>query len=514
MTLMFKPMMYFYKLAAGLLVVSLIVGACASSAPLEEEASVVEEEPEEPSVTIPAGVDSAAAFYASALADESFVSFALQERAQERAAEARALVSVSDTLWRYLTASADTAQDLSVEEESAAIRAFNQGAEALAEYAQISQAEDIDEEILRSMQADLLDEAQAGFEESIQIDPYDEDTRFRLAQIYSLQADRLGRAEAYEEAITILERLVRLRPDQHGLFAALANSYYAVEEWTASAEAYSQAAEVHLESVELALEPDAVPDSSLLFQYTIAEADAYVYGLRADPALDAYDRAELYATTEDDSVFVAEEVEWVLWDDGNLANSFARDSLAQLADAGQYEEARQGFTSLRASVETAGAQDWTDWRLALVEYEVGDRDTSADRLQALVNRTEREENGEPVDDAYERYFDAYGTICYNLGLEYLSERRDNRTALKYFEQSTRVPWNGQARAALEAAQILRNNVSRAIEYAELAAEQEQQLSGEDRQTLFRTLVEYHRRMGNREEATHYAERYRSLQADS
>ena len=158
-----------------------------------------------------------------------------------------------------------------MEEESAAIRAFNRGAEALAEYAQMSQAEDLNEEILRSMQADLLDEAQAGFEESIQIDPYDEETRFRLAQVYSLQADRLGRAEAYEEAITILERLVRLRPDQHGLFAALANSYYAIEEWTASAEAYRQAAEVHLESAELALEEEASPDPSLLFQYAVAE---------------------------------------------------------------------------------------------------------------------------------------------------------------------------------------------------------------------------------------------------
>lgn len=513
MTLIFNPMMYFYKLAAVLLAVALIVGACASSAPLEEEPPA-EEEPEAPMVTIPAGVDSAAAFYASAIADESFVSFALQERARERAAAAQALVSASDTLWTYLTVSADTARDLSVEEESAAIRAYNRGAEALAEYAQISQAEDISEEILRSMQADLLDEAQAGFEESLQIDPYDEDTRFRLSQVYSLQADRLGREEAYEEAITILERLVRLRPDQHGLFAALANSYYAVEEWTASAEAYRRAAEVHLESAELALEQEAAPDSSLLFQYAIAEADAHVYSLRAEPALAAYDRAEVYATTEDDSVFVAEEIEWVLWDDGNITNSFTRDSLAQLADAGRYEEARQGFTSLRASVETQGARDWTDWRLALVEYEVGDRDTAADRLQALVNRTEREENGEPVEASHKRYFNAYGTICYNLGLEYLSERRDNRTALKYFEQSTRVPWNGQARAALEAAQVLRNNVSRAIQYAELAAEQEQQLSAEDRQTLFRTLVEYHRRMGNREEATRYAEHYRSLQTDS
>ena len=510
---MFKPMMYSYKLLAVLFVMGLMLGACASSAPVEE-APPAAEEPEEPVVTIPAGVDSASAFYASALADESFVSFALEERAREHAAAARALVSASDTLWTYLTVAADTAQDLSVEEETAAIRAFNRGAEALAEYAQISQAEDISEEILRSMQADLLDEAQAGFEEAIQIDPYDEDTRFRLAQVYSLQADRLGRAEAYEEAITILERLVRLRPDQHGLFAALANNYYAVEEWTAAAEAYSQAAEVHLESVELALEPGVEPDSSLLFQYAMAEADAYVYGRRADPALAAYDKAEQVATTEEDSAFVAEEIEWVRWDDGNIANSFARDSLVQLVDTGAYEEARQGFTDLRSSVETQDARDWTDWRLALVEYEVGDRDTAADRLQALVERTEREDNGAPADESYQRYFDAYGTICYNLGLEYLGERRDNRTALKYFEQSTRVPWNGQARAALEAAQILRNNVRQAVEYAEMAAEKEDQLSAEDRQVLFRTLVDYHRRMGNREEAAHYAERYRSLQSAS
>ena len=496
------------------LLVALFVGACASSAPIEEEPVEEEEEAGERTVTIPAGVDSSAAFYASAMADESFVSFAMQERAREQAQMARSLVSDSDTLWTYLSASADTAQDLTTEEETAAIRAFNRGAEALAEYAQISGAEEMDEGVLRSMQADLLDQAQAGFEEAIQIDPYDEDTRFRLAQVYNLQAERLGQEEAYDEAITILERLVRLRPDQHGLFAALANSYYAVEEWTQSAEAYRKAAEVHLESVELALEPDVEPDSSLLFQYAMAEADAYVYGRHSEQALEAYDTAEQYATTEEDRVFVAEEVEWVLWDDGNIDNSFARDSLVQLADAGEYEEARQGFVELRSSVESDNARDWTDWRLALVEYEVGERDSAAERLQALVDRTERQENGAPTDSTYQRYFDAYGTICYNLGLEYLGERRDNRTALKYFEQSTRVPWSGQARAALEAAQILRNNVTQAIEYAELAVEKEEQLSQDDRQTLFRILVDYHRRLGNREEAAQYADQYRALQAGS
>lgn len=493
---------------------SLLLIACGSSGPTTTP-SPSPTESQGPSVSkstvyVPPGVDSSTAERADSLADSSFVSLQKQEKAAARSEEGQTLVQISDSLWKYLEMGNDTTQIDSVgqQKRAAAVKAFNRGAKSLSEWQKVRTSEELDSAKAATMQARLLNEAQAAFEEAIQLNPYDQATRSRLGQIYELQAERLGREEAYGKAIEVYEKLTRLRRDSYSPFLNLANSYYQTDQYTEAAENYRKARDTYLESVELSIEEEVEVDSSLVFNIALAEGEALRYARDAESALEAYRIAARYAKT-DEQVRTAESwTEWINWDDGNIAASFARDSLQNLARQGEFTAAAEGFRALKPRLQTQFARDEIDWRLAQAEYQGGQQDQAAERLQALVERTETTSEGSPADSTYQRYFDTYGTICLNLGREKRDE--DIRTALKYFEQAAEVPWERRALAELEAGKLLRNNVETSIEYLERAAGDADALEMEDRLELYRTLVNQHRRLGHREEAEKYLKVMRRL----
>lgn len=499
----------FSVIFAGLLLI-----ACGSSGPTTSPSpsSTTSQGPSvsKSTVYVPPGVDSSTAERADSLADSSFVSLQKQEKAAARSKKGQTLVQISDSLWKYLEMGNDTTQIDSVgqEKRAAAVKAFNRGAKSLTEWQKVRTSEELDSAKAATMQARLLNEAQAAFEEAIQLNPYDQATRSRLGQIYELQAERLGREEAYGKAIKAYEKLTRLRRDSYSPFLNLANSYYQTDQYTEAAENYREARDTYLESVELSIEEEAEVDSSLVFNIALAEGEALRYARDAEPALEAYRIAARYART-DEQVRTAESwTEWINWDDGNIAASFARDSLQSLAGRGEFAAAAEGFRALKPRLQTQFARDEIDWRLAQAEYQSGQQDQAAKRLQALVERSETTSAGSPADSTYQRYFDTYGTICLNLGRE---KRDENiRTALKYFEQAAEVPWERRALAELEAGKLLRNNVETSIEYLERAADDDEALEMEDRLELYRTLVNQYRRLGHREEAEKYLKVMRRL----
>ena len=494
------------------LLISLTVLGCSSSATVSETppaSRMASSESMARAVFVPPGVDSSVAVRVDSVADNSFVSKEDEQRAAELTEEGQRFVSLSDTLWKFLEVGADTAKSASREDSIAAIEPYNRGAEAYVEFVQITRASELDSTKLVTMQDSLLSRAQTFFERSVRINPYDDETRYRLSQVYQLRAQRLGRRQDYQEAIGILERLTRLRKNQPGLFNALANSYYSVEQWRKAAENYAKAREVYIESVELSFDTTAQSiDSSRVYSYALAEANAYRNAQDAQDALGSYRRAGSYATTETQVQTVDSWIEWINWDDGNIAASMARDSLARLAGQSAYEEAVAGFRTLKDQLNTQGARDEIDWRLAQSEYQAGKRSRGAERLQALYERTDKRPDGTPADSTYQRYFDDYAAICFNLGQRKRSESR--RTALKYFEQSASVQWTERGLSALEAAKILRNNADQSIKYLEIAEEQGENLSIEDRKQLYQLLTSQHRKLGDRQQARKYYSLYQDL----
>ncbi len=356
----------------------------------------------------------------------------------------------------------------------------------------------------------LLDSAQTALERAFQLNPFDSRNRVWLAQVYNLQARRLGQTEAYDRAIDELEKLALLTPDQHTVFAMLANNYFYVENWDGAALNYRRAEEVYRQTYDLVVDEEPVLDSAVIHSYARAEGDMHVRRLDADRALGAYERALAHAASPEDSVYVTGELEWMAWDDMDIRSSFARDSLLALEQDGELEAARRGYAELLPELSNRSAIDEIEWRLAIVDYNLGRTDRAAERLRALVARTPKDASGVPLDSTYVRYFDDYGTLTLNLGRSARADQGDSRTALKYFTQATELAWSGRPVAHYEVARLIQANNEAALESAGRALEGEDALSREQRLDLYRLLMELHRRAGNFDEARRFRDAYRAL----
>lgn len=479
------------------------VGACSSGGGTASSAMVA------PPAEVPSGVDSAVAEAADSLADASFVEAAREDEALRLQEEARLIVEHTDSVWEAMALLLDSGRTVSPGDSTAATEAATEGGLALVRLDSLLRS-DVDMDALEAETAVLLDSAEASLERSFGLNPFDERTRIWLAQVYGLQARRLGQSEAYERAIDELEKLVLLTPDQHGVYAMLANNYFYVSNWDGAALNYEAAESVYLETWDLTVDEPEPLDSATVFAYVQAQGDMHVQRLDAPRAQEAYGRALEWATTPDDSAYVNGELEWMAWDDMNIASSFARDSLLLLEQAGDLDRARRGYATLLAGLTATAAVDETEWRLAIVDYNLGQTEAAAERLRALVDRTPTDPLGVPLDADYERYFDDYGTLCMNLGRNARAERRDNRTALKYFTQASEVAWSGRAGAYFEVARLVQGNLPAALENATAALTLEESMTVEQRLDLYRLLMELNRRSGNFDEARRYRDAFRAL----
>ena len=478
---------------------SLFIAACAA-APVRIAPEPV---PVVAPVVVPAGVDSGVAAQADSVAQVSFVSLAQQERAAELQRTGQALLTRTDSLWAAFARTQDSTRSIAPEDSVRARDAALAGGRTLVALDRELRRPDVATNELAARSAVLLDSAQNALENAFRLDPFDTRTRLWLAQVYELQARRAGQAAAYQRAIDELEKLAALTPDQHGVFAMLANDHFQLGQWRPAARNYREAARVHLATFDLTADITATPDSTLLHGYARAEADMWVRLRDAAEARAAYARALGYARAAAETSYVRGELDWIGWDGGRLESSAMRDSLVDVERRGELGGARDGYRRLRTLVTTPRAIDEVEWRLAIVEYTMGDGDAAAVRLRELAGRTARDSTGAARDSTGARYLADYASLCLNLGRAALRERRDNRTALKYFEQASQVVWPGQSVAFLEIATLLQGNVALALRSADQALAREASLTPEQRRALYRLLMGLHRRAGDFEKARRF-----------
>ncbi len=450
-----------------------------------------------------AGVDSTIARAATALADSSFVDRHRQEQAAGLASEGRVLVMEADSLLRvdeglaFLKEPADS-DTTSVTDQAAAVAAFNQGAQALKSF-----ADEAD-----SLQAlALLGEAQDHFEQALRVNPFDLEARFWLSRVYTLRASRLGASEEHEQALGLLRRLAWMQQNEHGLFASLATTYEHLHEWANAGALWQRAAHTLLDDAALDPEGEHSADSSLLMNYYVRSERAYVEAGDSEAALRALDEAGPWAQTAYDHAFLNEERVWLLWDDGNLETRKTWDELLALSRS-KPEAAVKSAEVLLGRVARKQARDEVRHRLGLLYYQTGEQGRAADTLKALWREVEPIAEGAESALA-ERVREDYGRVAYNLALAYY-RKGDLRVALAYLLQSEKTGFGQAARAALEVALLLRNNVDEALEAARRAEARLGQLPQDEQKDLFRYMVELYRRKGDREQALRYVQKYRTL----
>lgn len=496
----------------NLVLILLTVSACATSSSYRSLDNNEGENSNE--LIVPAGVDSLTAEESSELADSSFVSYEEEQEAEALKRQANAYRAESDTLWAILSMDApDAPENADQPDDPEFVENFNNGAENFTEARKISQADEITEEDLKRY-SELVTNAIDAFEKALQINPFDSQTRLLLAQLYGTKASRLNEEENHERAIDILEKLIRVEKGEHSIFYVLGENYYLVDNYKLAAQNFEKASDLLHETVPLTdyyyeNETYSPDDSTRAFTYEYYTGLAYTEMFEAEQALEAFEQSREYARTEDDIAAIESQVDFINWDEGNILGSMRRDSLAALANNNQLEQAESGFMDLKNRLKTQEAKDEIDWRLGVVQYELGKEEQAADRLLALIQRTETDDQDNPVNPDYQRYFNDFGAIMYNIGMNHLQEN-NNRLALNYFNQSTKINWESKARSHLRIADLLKNNISEALHHAELANEQADTLSETDRKALYSLLMNFHRRNGNMDLARNYQQMWREL----
>lgn len=489
----------------------LFVNACATSS--SYQALEESDQEAEPTLIIPAGVDSLTAAESAELADSSFISYQEEQKAEEMKRRANAYRAESDTLWHYLSLEIEDKEEQPVSDEPDFVEAYNEGAESYVEMRSLNQKEEFSQEDL-SRYTELVNNAINAFEEALTINPFDSELRLILGELYGTKALRLNRDQEHEKAIDVLEKLIRLEKGEHVVYRLLADNYYSVGNYEQAAQNYELATETLIETAPLTesyhelggLSPG---DSTIVTDYRYFEALSYANLFNAEKALDLFASAKSFATNEEDIAAIESQIDFINWDDGNILGSMRRDSIITLVNNGQLQQAESGFLELKRALKTETAKDEIDWRLGVVQYQLGKENEAAGRLLKLVQRTEINEDGSPLNEDYNRYFNDFGIITYNIGVEHLSNQ-NRRLALKYLNQSTKIKWDNRARSYLGIADLLSNNISEAIQYAKMAEQQVETLSEQQKRDLFELLMDLYRRDGNRELAIHYRDQLNQL----
>ncbi len=464
-------------------------------------------------VLVPPGVDTTIAVRADSLSKALVVDLNVERQTTELREKARSLVAASDSLWSLIEAR----RVVTSSDSLSAISEFNRAARALKRAAARQKSKrsgSDDKKLQREVLADLQ-EARGYLEKAVVLNPFDLEARSWLARVYQALATRFEKRADRRKAVEVLENLVRLEKGEHILFRRLADAYYALGMWQDAYRNYAAAERVLRETafegvrdrvVSLDSLKRAPVDRAALFYYLYYQGDTKAKLYDARDALSYFASALAVAPTAADSQSVLSYTRWINWDQGNIRATEKRDSLLALQARKRYAEAARGLTALLGELRTAEAKDEIEWRIAILEYQKLNKKRSAvERLARVVKRRSRGRSQPPSDSLLQRYTEAYGTMCYNLGLENLD--RSRQTAFAYFLQAAAVPWNGRAKSYLEIAKLSRNNPEAVVENSLAALRQTPGLQGEELAQLYRLLTAAYKRMGRFEEAREYYQKW-------
>ncbi len=457
-------------------------------------------------LVVPAGVDSTVAMRADTLANDLFVSLLREQRSDRLKSAAKNKTSQSDTLWKYLSNDFGPEFEVSQQNKARAVEAFNKGAVSLQKLSQLDQG--TQDALTKIKIEEYLKAAQMDFENAIVFNPFDLETRSWLARVYQSLAARFLDDKNHKKAVNVLENLLRIERGEHALFARLAETYYAIENWPAAHHGFQMAESVMRGAAGLDFSEEAVYgaeaplDTAALFYYAYYQGDTEIKMHKAEKGLISLNRALKYAASEKERSDVLSYIDWIDWDDGNTRAVEKRDEYLALIDAGEYNKAAKGFLQLMPNLRTRRAADEVRWRLAVLEFQHLQRQNKGiDRLKDVIKFAAKDAAGAAVDTSYQRYFDSYGVMCHNLGLENI--RKNRRFAFMYFQQAVAIQWENRAKSYLEIGKMSRNNPDVVIKNCESVLKQPDQLDSREQMQTYQLLVEALKRRGKFNEARRY-----------
>jgi tetratricopeptide (TPR) repeat protein len=470
-------------------------------------------------VRVPPGVNPIVAVRADSIAAGLFVSLKHEREAEALFNQGLRHYQVSDSMWAILDAAKKApVKSVSKDDSVAAMKQAFAGAAKLNEAAQNVQNYDRTQDQRLIIQASYnLKEAQNKLEKSVQLNPFNTQVQNFLAFTYKLLAGRFPKEMSYEKSLRIWGTLARLEPGEHRHYYNLGDAFLAAGQWAEALDNFKKCEEVLLASAEVnpqrlanpSLPVEASMDTTILFLAVFNQARAAVKLFDDKTALQSLHSAQALTHIPAYLEAVESTIKWINWDDGNILGAVMRDSASTLANQGKLVEAGKIYEDLITRIlRTQRTKDEVSWSYALIEFTTLNRKASAvARLYEVVDGIPIDADGAPIDTTYRTYFDAYGTMCHNLGTDTL--RSDRKLAYTYFSQSAKINWKGRAKSYLSMTELTRGNPELMVAYGEKAVALASQLTPDELQSLYKLLVDGYRRLRQPEKAKFYFDKVRS-----
>ncbi len=363
-----------------------------------------------------------------------------------------------------------------------------------------------------------LIEAEKSLEKSLQLYPFDPQTRNYLALTLRLFAEQFPKERSYDKPLEIWKDLAQLEPGEYLHFYNLGATAFAAKKWREALVNYGKAEELMLASAEVSqkrvqnpsLPKEAAVDSARWLSAVYRQALSAIKLEEVEPALRYLCRAR---TLTDDSTMVDKidyYLKWINWDAGNIRGAILRDSAAELASEWKYVEAVKIYDDLiNKTLKTKRARDDISWDYASIEYNRLNRKARAIvRLDEVIKTLPTDTSGVPLDSSYKDAFENYGRMCHNLGVDTI--RVDRRVAYGYFERATTVSWSGRGKSYAFMAELTQSNADLAIRNGEYALKFVNQLTAEQLKKVYKILIDGYRRKRQMDTAREYFAKLRAI----
>lgn len=495
-------------LIIALLLISVQFTGCSSRA-----YNIILKEPVKPGLP---GVDSLIYARSDSITTRLFVHYSQQQRAIELIDVAGSDVIVADSLWFLINQIKMPVFPDSVDRNSKKGLFFLE---------QI-RADSLNRSLIKLMSYVMLNDAIESFQNVEEIDPFNLDTKSLLADAYFGRGEKKFSQADLNKAAQTLESLIAKNKGQHDLYDRLGDVYWQLKDWQSAFENYQTGYRVLLATAFLNSGSQAAPDtavnaardtvdSKLIFHYyfKLAAAKSSLYD--ASTALQLLHQAYNFVQTKNDSDKIKTTIDWILWDDGNIAASELRDSIIVKEYALKFEEAYKGYLGLLDNLKTEKAKKWIQNRLAQIEFwNFDEREKGAQRLLKLISTISVDPETEmPVDSTDGLYFHECGEMHYELAIS-LIKKSDYNKAKDAFATSASIPWANRGRCFMELARLSLHNHEAVLQYVEKALASDYHFKKEEMIILLNLKLRVLRQMGPRyqDEARKLLDQIRNLQS--
>jgi hypothetical protein len=511
------------------------------------------------SIIVPAGVDSGVAVQAAKASGQVLIGWKDDSVANELYKQGRALSEEGNTLRDAIRASQQKSPSAVPSDSLRSLTLLQQGDEAAIKGDQTLGRKKLTsftpEQLAKSPEAARLkaaqyyEDARDLYEQSLALNPWNKDASDALLSIYK---DLISLHSSLSDVDAELNNQIKymdLYGESFGRLARIGQLWAEKGDTIQALMAYRRAEDALLIWSPLTISPAAtgaatrsgIDSAQYKSWLTLIQYQCFFevsLGL-SGPALADLNRLKNSCRGETDSVlhnWAQHQLDWLLWDDGNLITAGQRTQIFTFWGRKQWREARESILNLIPQLSSSDAIFDMEYWAAMLDFGYLEQyDAGLTRMRRLLNSQGFVEanasldsllNDEGGDRFAERMtaqrkrastklaelLDYYGNACVDHGVRLEKQTRDRERAYVYYYQAALVPCRKQPEALSYLADLSRNQPDKAILYGETARalSRETPLDTESRIALYETLQESYRRKNDRAHTQFYYDALKTI----